>query len=89
MVPCTVCGEAFWPTGRWREDACPDCFDRNFAASQELRVAPPPSSLTDRQRAALPWYVSQAREAAHARYEVACREALQQLLAPEDADRGA
>jgi hypothetical protein len=88
-IPCAICGEACWPTGRWREDCCTDCFARNFAASQELRIDPPPSSLTDRQRAALQgpaWYVTQARAAAHERDEVACREAMQQRLAQEDTD---
>jgi hypothetical protein len=87
MLVCVVCGDAYLPWSRPRDETCPECFRLNFKDSQELRVDTPPP-LTDRQRAALQgpaWYVTQAREAAHQRYEVACREALQQRLAPEDA----
>jgi hypothetical protein len=38
MVTCTVCGELYWPTERWREDICDPCFAENFRASDELRV---------------------------------------------------
>jgi hypothetical protein len=38
MVICTVCGDAYWPTARWREDICDPCFQDNFRASDELRV---------------------------------------------------
>jgi hypothetical protein len=48
MITCTVCGEAYWPTGRWREDLCDPCYAANFAASQELRVQHAP--VTDAQR---------------------------------------
>jgi hypothetical protein len=53
MIICTVCGEPFWPTGRWRGDVCPWCNDANFAASQELHVHDAAAPLTPRERAAL------------------------------------
>jgi hypothetical protein len=52
MLRCGVCGDDYWPTGRWRADVCQTCFDMNFAASQELRVEES-VPLTPRQRAAL------------------------------------
>jgi len=62
MVVCTVCGDAYLPTGRWRDDTCDPCFTANFAASQELRVHDVP--LTDAHR-----------EAEHRRYVEACQAA--------------
>jgi len=52
-IVCAVCGELYWPTGRWREDVCQPCFTINFAASQELRLHEESVPLTPRQRAAL------------------------------------
>jgi hypothetical protein len=52
MLRCGICGDDYWPTGRWRADVCAGCFDMNFAASQELRVEES-VPLTPRQRAAL------------------------------------
>jgi hypothetical protein len=52
MLRCSVCGDDYWPSGRWRADVCQACFDMNFAASQELRVEES-VPLTPRQRAAL------------------------------------
>jgi hypothetical protein len=66
MITCTVCSEEYWPTGRWRDDICPGCFDANFAASQELRVEDAP--VTDAQR-----------EADHRRYVEACQAATPSL----------
>jgi len=45
---CTVCGDAYLPTSRWREDICDPCFAENFRASDELRVRGEvePTSLT-------------------------------------------
>jgi hypothetical protein len=37
MVECSICGESFWPSGRWREDWCAACAI-NFKASEELRL---------------------------------------------------
>jgi hypothetical protein len=62
MITCGVCGDAYWPAGRWREDICATCFAMNFAASQELRVEDAP--VTDAQR-----------EADHRRYVEACQAA--------------
>jgi hypothetical protein len=88
MVSCSICGEAFWPTGLWREEWCSGCAV-NFKDSQELRLhdeGPPP---TDRQRAAaLRLAVAHAREAEHQRYEQDCRAALQQLMAQEEDTHG-
>jgi hypothetical protein len=62
MVICTVCGDAYLPRGRWRDDTCDPCFTQNFAASQELRLQDAP--VTDAQR-----------EAEHRRYVEACQAA--------------
>ena len=57
MLPCTVCGTPFWPSGRWRHEWCHDCFARNFAEAQPPLIvhAPDPSvqALTPRQVQAL------------------------------------
>jgi hypothetical protein len=37
-LTCTVCGEAYLPVGRWRDETCQPCFEQNFAASEELRL---------------------------------------------------
>jgi hypothetical protein len=52
MIQCSICGEDYWPSGRWRADVCQPCFDSNCAGSQELRVEES-VPLTPRQRAAL------------------------------------
>lgn len=52
MVECSICGESFWPTGRWREDWCAACAI-NFRNSDELRIhaeiEPTSLTLTPRQ----------------------------------------
>jgi len=52
-IVCAVCGELYWPTGRWREDVCQPCFTINFAASQELRLHEESVPLTPREWAAM------------------------------------
>jgi hypothetical protein len=84
MVSCSICGEAFWPAGLWREEWCAGCAV-NFKDSQELRIHDESVPITERQRsAALRLATAHAREAEHQRYEVDCRAALQQLLGQED-----
>ena len=65
MLTCTICNDDYWPTGRWREDICPGCFEANFAASQELRVQEDAAALqeTRRQIALLHIQTAQARRA--------------------------
>jgi hypothetical protein len=52
MFTCVICGESYWPSGRWRDDWCPDCH-QNFRASDELRlhaeIEPTSLTLTPRQ----------------------------------------
>jgi hypothetical protein len=62
MITCSICGDPYHPTDRWRDDICTPCFAANFAASQELRVEDAP--LSDAQR-----------EAEHRRYVEACQAA--------------
>jgi len=52
MIQCAMCGDLYWPTGRWRADICAWYFDAHCAASQELRVEEG-VPLTPRQRTAL------------------------------------
>jgi hypothetical protein len=85
---CTVCGGAYLPWSRPRDETCLECWRLNFKDAQELRVDTP-HPLTERQReAALRLAVAHAREAEHQRYAEDCHDMMRQLLAGEDADRG-
>jgi hypothetical protein len=70
MAICTVCGCAYLPRGRWREDWCSGCAV-NFAASEEPRLddAPVPEAVppTHRQvetmrRMAVRWFAANEEE---------------------------
>jgi hypothetical protein len=56
-ISCSICGELYLPTARWREDICDPCFAENFRASDELRIhaeiEPTSLTLTPRQVQAL------------------------------------
>jgi hypothetical protein len=72
MLRCSVCGDAFWPTGRWREDWCPGCWEFNFRASDELRlhqeasdqgaVGPTPRQAEAMRRMAARWFAAHEEE---------------------------
>jgi hypothetical protein len=81
---CSVCGESFLSTGRWREEWCTDCWAFNFKDAQELRVHEDVPLTPRQQDAMLRLAVAQAREDEHQRYAADCRAALQQLLAQEE-----
>jgi hypothetical protein len=41
MQICAICGCAYLPRDRWREDWCARCTELNFADSQERRLHDP------------------------------------------------
>jgi len=52
-IVCAICGTTYFPWHRWWEDTCQECWQYNFAASQELRMHEENASLTPREWAAL------------------------------------
>jgi hypothetical protein len=86
MLVCVVCGCAYLPWDRPRDETCKDCWRLNFKDSQELRVHDEGAPLTEGQRGALlRLATAHAREAEHQVYVQACLERdARRRLAQED-----